>query len=838
MYWTVLQRFWELSSTELGFRDVETLEELLESLGVDQAAAGAIRSIIRAEVDHTEFVESAPLSLEGLDEATAAFVEDARLEIVQLLTEGGMGQIQIARDSALERNVVMKILHKKLRDNEMVHAQFMTEAKVTAQLAHPGIPPVHEIGKLGDGRPYFTMKFVGGATLASIFRVIHGRPGAVPTSSPTGDSNSLIQQETSPTGEISGQDVVSRAPRPTPGDEEVLDSEHWTTWRMLEVFQKICEAVGYAHANGVIHGDLKPPNIMVGAFGEVMVMDWGVALRIARDKQGLLRVTNPSFVGGTPAYMPPEQALGTFARLGPPADVFAIGVMLYQYLRGKRPFRGDQEKILKNSQEGKYVKLRASNSIMYDESLAEIIYKAMDPDPEARFEDAIELGNALSNWRAGAMQRAKALEFVERAQDLLPASTTKLQRAEEKRQRGEQLLEQLRTEATLDEKSSAWALEDEALELERQAGAQTAEAAQLLQAALLHASDLKEAKVLLSQIYHRLHLEAEVERRFDDAARYELMLRAYDTGAFARYLDGKGALSLETNEPADVTVYRVESLSRRMRMGEVVASGTTPLKVELPIGSYIAKFETKSGDVFYPVFLQRMRDWMTGKERSQAVIELPVKPQPAAAFVPAGWFTVGGDEVAPGSGPREWRWCDAFWMQEQPVTCGDFSEFLSDDAGAPFLAAMARDGQQVWRKDWPVVGVSLDAARAYADWYSEKTGKPWRLPKEDEWEKAARGADGRTFPWGNFADELFCHVRSHELLPTHVVSVRSFPTDTSPYGVRGMGGNVREWCESGVVRGGSWNQTLEMARCAGRLAIAGDRGYADVGFRLVQDHNS
>ena len=164
-----------------------------------------------------------------------------------------------------------------------------------------------------------------------------------------------------------------------------------------------------------------------------------------------------------------------------------------------------------------------------------------------------------------------------------------------------------------------------------------------------------------------------------------------------------------------------------------------------------------------------------------------------------------------------------------------------------------------WGLDWPVVLIDWAAARAYADWLSARTGQRWRLPLSLEWEKAARGVDGRLFPWGDFLDPSWCCIRqSHRSAPS-IVPIHRFSSDVSPYGVRGLGGNVRDWCldawsadgpltedgrampSEGIgaklisVRGGSWYSIADQARAARPLRLAPTSRSSDVGFRLVRD---
>jgi serine/threonine-protein kinase len=202
---------------------------------------------------------------------------------------------------------------------------------------------------------------------------------------------------------------------------------------------------------------------------------------------------------------------------------------------------------------------------------------------------------------------------------------------------------------------------------------------------------------------------------------------------------------------------------------------------------------------------------------------------------------------------------DAFLMQVHPVTCDAFVLFLNalDEAGrgaeadrlAPIGVRRGAAGFALpndWEPEQPVRRVTFDAARAYAAWLAEQTGRPWRLPREREWEKAARGADERLYPWGNFLDPAWCCIAdSHRGRPPHPATIHEFPLDTSPYGVRGLGGNVRDWViddraprnadvgrEHRIVKGGHWLGIAQFARSAlrYRLPIPADDS---VGFRLV-----
>jgi len=266
---------------------------------------------------------------DGSDDAWGAFLDQLRsrgTNWTRYLDEGevargGMGSIRRVYDQDARRRLALKVMLDARGEgtpagSEASLGRFLEEAQVTSQLDHPGVVPVHEIGVDADDRVYFTMKLVKGDDLRAVF------------------------------------DRVA-----DPNDEE------WTTTRALNVMLRVCEAMAYAHAKGVIHRDLKPGNVMVGKYGEAYVMDWGLAKAVGREDRHDLRIRPDSTaslkserkdaaeetpdspiltmggdVVGTPAYMPPEQALGRVDEVGPPADVYAVGAMLYHLLAGRIPY--------------------------------------------------------------------------------------------------------------------------------------------------------------------------------------------------------------------------------------------------------------------------------------------------------------------------------------------------------------------------------------------------------------------------------------------------------------------------------------------------------------------
>jgi serine/threonine protein kinase len=234
-------------------------------------------------------------------------------EVLEEVGRGGRGIVYRVNDSRLQRALAIKVLSPELRDEPDAVRRFVEEVQVTGRLQHPGIVPVHAIGQLPDGRPYFAMKLVEGRTLAA-----------------------LLAQRQAPTHDLP---------------------------RFLGIFQQTCQAVAYAHRQGVIHRDLKPANVMVGAFAEVQVMDWGLAKVLRKEEAGSRNVetgsdhsgsaaspfspplssaadTQTGTVVGTFAYMSPEQARGEVEKLDARTDVFGLGAILCEILTGLPPYTG------------------------------------------------------------------------------------------------------------------------------------------------------------------------------------------------------------------------------------------------------------------------------------------------------------------------------------------------------------------------------------------------------------------------------------------------------------------------------------------------------------------
>lgn len=265
-------------------------------------------------------------------------------EIMELLGKGGMGVVAAARQTSIDRVVAIKMLRPDIETDEESREKFLGEAIVTGELEHPNIVPIYDLGKDQSGALFYSMKRVKGQPWDTVIQ-----------------DKSLVEN--------------------------------------LEILMKVADAVGFAHSRGVVHRDLKPENVMLGDFGEVLVMDWGLAISVEQAAQ-------LASIAGTPAYMPPEMALGIQGKIGPSSDIYLLGAILFQVLTGRPPHSGARViDCLGSAARNEIAPTKVTGELM------EVARKAMAAQPEDRYASVNDLQAAIRDYQS----HAQSVQLTERA---------------------------------------------------------------------------------------------------------------------------------------------------------------------------------------------------------------------------------------------------------------------------------------------------------------------------------------------------------------------------------------------------------------------------------------
>ena len=297
-----------------------------------------------------------------------------RFRVLRPHARGGMGQVSVAFDAELNRKVALKEILPPHAGRADIRSRFVLEAEITGGLEHPGIVPVYSLGQYADGRPFYVMRFIKGDSLEEAIKRFHAADQAKRDS---GERSLKLR-------------------------------------KLLSRFIDVCQAVEYAHSRGVLHRDLKPGNIVLGKYGETLVVDWGLAKPLGhreadrpRDEQtlqprsgGRSAPTQAGSAIGTPAFMPPEQAAGRVDQLGPASDVYSLGATLYYLLTGQAPFQDtDLGRLLSKVQVGDFPRPHSVRRNI-PAALEAICLQAMAREYERRYGTPADLAEDIEHWLA------------------------------------------------------------------------------------------------------------------------------------------------------------------------------------------------------------------------------------------------------------------------------------------------------------------------------------------------------------------------------------------------------------------------------------------------------
>lgn len=323
-------------------------------------------TVVSCGVDSTSEDERAILI--GAAEYSTSFPPDGRYQLRHEIDRGGMGVVVGAYDKLLRRDVAVKLLLRKFMDHPSVQKQFIEEALLTSCLQHPSIVPIYDRGYALDKRPFFVMKLVSGSSLSSVL--------------------------------ADGSSRLDRA-------------------QLLKVFEQICQTVSYAHSQGILHLDIKPGNVMIADFGEVLLMDWGQAKSwkplnhaIHSSDHNENKTTDkfraPLGTGGTPAYMSPEQARGN--EVSPASDVFSLGALLCEILIGRPVYKASNAKqLLSRARKGDTAEAVSDlDESGCDSHLVAVTKQCLAKSPEDRPEDARMVAKVISKYLETALEQAES----------------------------------------------------------------------------------------------------------------------------------------------------------------------------------------------------------------------------------------------------------------------------------------------------------------------------------------------------------------------------------------------------------------------------------------------
>ncbi|VGO11654.1 Serine/threonine-protein kinase PknD [Pontiella desulfatans] len=803
------------------------------------------------------------------------------------LGKGSFGEVHGASDTLLGREVAIKSIKSQFREEQDVVDRFLKEARGTAQLEHPNIMPVHEMGMTDELGIYFTMKKIEGENLKELLDKLQ--------------VNTAFFQKQYPLNVL------------------------------LEMFLAVCNGVAFAHSKGVIHRDLKPANIMIGEFGEVLVLDWGLVKQLNDEEvePGKVQLRMEEFedgsrtldgaISGTPNYMSPEQAEGNIDAIDFQSDVYSLGAILYHMLTYLPPFEKTQlRKLLENVKQGNFQSPRKRRPEMkIPRELDAICMKAMARFQVNRYRSVEQLADDIRNyighrdvsayraprhvrfWKSCRRNPVKSsvtaavvlvlgLVFGAQRAMIQGAYDQDLKTANDHLVAGEKLVVDAKEKMTQLQDLCASAVQREETPEETQLRGELEEVLRNINTEFNIALSnyesvplpLRRKKPIKQGIYHIYRNRIELALFRDDVKlagewlnEVDALLNAWgktptaEAAAFLYHarerVGGVGRLELTASDNVEnVIILALKPGGGRLVIDHdvAIAKRKPPINIDaVEPGSYLAMASLSSGGGMrpFPIHIGH------GEAKVQHM-DFPSEFPEGMAFIPAGKFVFGGQES------RFYRGkvveLDAFFIKETEVTFGEYLEFwksLPDPVlkknyrSRIQVVETEREFHNVWDDEGnmlhpdkldvvhPVVGITRQAAEAYCEWMGKRMGAAISLPSVKQWEKAARGVDGRIYVWGNVFDERFALTRKNkkgkEKYPAFAPPKSFMSSDKSVYDVFDMAGNVREMTSTPLptdeeffqLKGGSASTPENFLPCS----YSSDTPVvpSDVGFRYIME---
>ncbi len=799
---------------------------------------------------------------EGLREEVAQAAAGGRYELREKIGEGGMAVVHRGFDRELGREVAIKVLKEPAYSSAVGRERFEREAKAGARLSHPNLVVVHDVVELG-GRPALVMELVRGEPLGHVLarRTSERRPLL-----------SILEKVARAVGHAHEAGVVHRDLKPgnvlmTPeGEPKVADFG----------LAMLAEAVAITQTGAAIG---TPPYM-----APEQARDGGATTRTDIYALGAMLYEiltgRPPHTGDRVAEViarvlhdepvPPR-------RLNPdvPADLEAVCLKAIEKEPDRRyataaGFADDLRRHLagepvsaSSAHLRRWVRRHRTASGVTAASVAVVLaagaWWAWERAEIAALSKRAEAAGPAESAELYAELKRRDARFGEKAVEARLRAEAAVRRAKAERSLGE--ARRARDEFEL-QRTGLSGLEAGSLEADRLRVRMADRRAAMLAAYARSAAEdptFAEPRRFLARFYRDELVAAEQAGDAGREAELRQYVALYDDGSVARELEAPGSVAIRSEpEGARVDLFRwIETDDGRLEAEPIDVRPPAPL----PRGSYLAVLRLDGfRDVRYPFFVERGAA-LEARVRMRTDAEIGS----AYVYVPGGAFIAGGDPGAYESAPRAVAEAGDVYISKSEVTVDEYHEFIAD------LIAKGREAEAVkriphhgnryfWRFDAaakrieipvtcprrsPVFCVSADDADAYCAWRSAKEGRKLRLPTSAEWERAARGADGRRFPWGPRFEWSFTSGReSRAAGAVWPAEVGAFPKDVSPFGVLDLGGNVREWCsdvhdpalKQRYVRGGSWAGAGEsFFRCATRFWFVSYYTDGGVGFRVAAE---